>query len=88
VAELSLVLLVLMAPSVRADRAQQSTAPATDKYTPPAIVIGGATGKMKGHGNQHVAANRAPTANLLLNIAEMADIAVEKIGPSTGRLSL
>jgi len=43
---------------------------------------------MQGHGNQHVAANGAPAVNLLLNIAEMADVAVEKIGSSTGRIDI
>ena len=49
-----------------------------DRNTPPAVLVGGANGRMKG--NNHVAANRAPAVNLLLNIAEMADVRVEKIG--------
>jgi hypothetical protein len=57
-----------------------------DRNTPPAVLVGGANGRMKG--NNHVAANRAPAVNLLLNIAEMADVRVEKIGSSTGRLNL
>jgi hypothetical protein len=57
-----------------------------DRNTPPAVLVGGANGRMKG--NNHVAANRAPAVNLLLNIAEMADVRVEKIGSSTGRLDL
>jgi hypothetical protein len=50
------------------------------------VLVGGANGRMKG--NNHVAANRAPAVNLLLDIAEMADVRVEKIGSSTGRLDL
>jgi hypothetical protein len=57
-----------------------------DRNTPPAILIGGANGRLKG--NNHVAANRAPAANLLINIAEIADVRMEKIGPSNGRLDL
>jgi len=57
-----------------------------DRNTPPAVLVGGANGRM--NGNNHVAANRAPAVNLLLNIAEMADVRVEKIGSSTGRLDL
>ena len=37
---------------------------------------------------QHIATNRAPSVNLLLNIAELADVRMEKIGPSTGRLDI
>jgi hypothetical protein len=61
---------------------------AHDRNTPPALIVGGAAGRMQGHGNQHVATNRAPAVNLLLNIAEMADVAVEKIGSSTGRIDI
>jgi hypothetical protein len=57
-----------------------------DRYTPPAVVVGGANGRMSG--NRHVFANRAPAVNLLVNIAEMADLPIEKIGSSTGRLDL
>ena len=59
-----------------------------DPYTPLALVLGGALGRMKGRGNEHIAGNRKPAVNLLLNIAEMADVPVEKIGPSTGKLDL
>jgi len=45
-------------------------------------------GSMKGRGNEHVAGNRKPAVNLLLTIAEMADVPLEKIGPSTGKLEL
>ena len=59
-----------------------------DRYTPAAVAVGGAAGGMKGRGNEHVVINRQPAANLLLNIAEIAGVAGEKIGPSTGKLEL
>jgi hypothetical protein len=62
---------------------------AHDRFSPPTILAGGANGWMKDHGNQHVAVpNRAPSANVLLNVADVFDIPLEKIGPSTGRLAL
>jgi len=57
-----------------------------DRNTPPTVLVGGANGKMKG--NLHVATNRAPAVNLLMNIADMCDVPVEKIGSSTGRIDL
>jgi hypothetical protein len=33
-------------------------------------------------------ANRAPAANLLLNLAEMADVRLDHIGPSTGSFDI
>jgi hypothetical protein len=60
---------------------------AHDRNNPPVAVLGGAHGKLKG--NRHIAVdNKEPTANLLLKFAEMAGADVEKIGHSTGRLSL
>ena len=59
-----------------------------DRFSPPAVVLGGAAGAMRGKGNHHVAANRAPSAHLLLNLADLAGIPLEKIGPSTGRLNI
>jgi len=61
---------------------------AHDRFTPPAVVMGGAVGAMKGRGNTHYQVDRKPTVNLLLNLAEMADLHVEKIGSSTGKLEL
>ena len=43
---------------------------------------------MRGKGNRHLAANHALSANLLLNLADLAGIPLEKIGPSTGRLDI
>jgi hypothetical protein len=60
---------------------------AHDRNTPPAVIIGGANGKLKG--NRHIAVdNKEPTANLLLAIADMAGAEVETLGKSTGHLSL
>ena len=40
-------------------------------------------------GNNHVRVeNREPSANLLVNVAEMFDVRLDKIGPSTGRLAI
>jgi hypothetical protein len=60
---------------------------AHDRNTPPAAVIGGANGRLKG--NRHIAVeNKEPTANLLLAFADMANAEVEQIRHSTGRLGL
>jgi hypothetical protein len=61
---------------------------AHDRFNPPAVVLGGANGAMRARGNQHVVANRAPAVNLLVSLAELADVRLEKIGPSTGKLPL
>src|SRR5262245_2063155 len=58
-----------------------------DRKTPPAVLVGGACGALKG--NRHVVAkNEEPTANLLLAMAHLAGAQIESIGPSTGRLDL
>ena len=59
---------------------------AHDRFTPPAVLVGGANGRLSG--NRHVVVDRTPAVNLLLNIAEMADVPVEKIGNSMGRVDL
>ena len=60
---------------------------AHDRNNPPAAVVGGANGRLKG--NRHIAVeNKEPTANLLLAFADMANTELEQIGHSTGRLSL
>lgn len=60
---------------------------AHDRNNPPAAVIGGANGRLKG--NRHIAVeNKEPTANLLLAMGELAGANVEKIGNSTGKLAL
>jgi hypothetical protein len=59
---------------------------AHDRQNPPALLVGGAHGRMKG--NRHIVANEQPTANLLLAIGHLAGVEVEKFGVSTGRLEL
>ena len=58
-----------------------------DRANPPAVLIGGANGRMKGN-NHIVTADRTPTANLLVGMAQAAGAEIEKIGPSTGVISL
>jgi hypothetical protein len=60
---------------------------AHDRNNPPAVVVGGACGGLKG--NRHIVAQKdEPTANLLIAMAHLANARVETIGPSTGRLAL
>src|SRR5688500_3658097 len=60
---------------------------AHDRNNPPVLLMGGANGKLKGNRAIKVE-NKEPTANLLLTMSDMAGAEVEKIGRSTGRLSL
>jgi len=58
-----------------------------DRSNPPAVIIGGANGRLKG--NRHVVAkDKEPTANLLLAMAHVAGAEIESLGASTGRLDL
>jgi len=58
-----------------------------DRANPPAVIVGGANGRLKG--NRHVVAkDKEPTANLLLAMAHIAGAEIEQIGASTGRLDL
>jgi len=58
-----------------------------DRNNPPAAIIGGANGRMEG--NMHVAvANKEPTANLLLAMADKLGAEVDSIGHSTGRIEI
>jgi hypothetical protein len=57
-----------------------------DRATPPALLVGGAHGKLKG--NRHIAAKKEPTANLLLSIANLYGAQIDKFGASTGRLEI
>jgi hypothetical protein len=60
---------------------------AHDRNNPPAVLLGGANGKLKG--NRHIAVeNKEPTSNLLLALGDLAGAEVETIGVSTGRLTL
>jgi hypothetical protein len=58
-----------------------------DRSNPPALVAGGAHGRLKG--NRHVKAKDGEhTANLLVALGQVAGADVSSIGPSTGRLDL
>ena len=58
-----------------------------DRSNPPAVLVGGANGRLKG--NRHVVAKKdEPTANLLLAMAHVAGAEIEQLGPSTGRLDI
>ena len=60
---------------------------AHDRNNAPALLLGGANGRLKG--NRHIAVeNKELTANLLLALGDLAGAQVEQIGLSTGRLSL
>jgi len=60
---------------------------AHDRSNPPAVLVGGAQGRMKG--NRHIVAGKdEPTANLLLAIAHLAGVEIDRMGPSTGRLDV
>ncbi|MEJ0039645.1 MAG: DUF1552 domain-containing protein [Gammaproteobacteria bacterium] len=55
-------------------------------YDVPAVLVGGASGKMKGDKHIAVASRTVPTGNLLLSILDKFDVGVDKFGDSTGRL--
>jgi hypothetical protein len=58
-----------------------------DRKSPPAVLVGGAHGRLKG--NRHiVSAKEEPTANLLLALAHLAGVEIPALGASTGRLDL
>ena len=58
-----------------------------DRSNPPAVVVGGAHGRLKG--DRHIVAKAdEPTANLLVSMAQMAGAELDQIGASTGRLDL
>jgi hypothetical protein len=59
---------------------------AHDRNNPPALLIGGAHGKLQG--DRHIVAKKEPTANLLLAIAHLYGAEIDKFGASTGRLDL
>jgi hypothetical protein len=60
---------------------------AHDRNSPPALLLGGANGRLVG--NRHVAAGaKEPTANLLIALAALARAELESIGASTGRLAV
>jgi hypothetical protein len=50
------------------------------------VIVGGAQGRLKG--NRHIVAPETPTANLLLSIAHLGGVEIDKLGASTGRVDL
>jgi hypothetical protein len=56
-------------------------------YDVPAVLVGGASGKMKGDKHLAFASRTVPTGNLLLSILDKFDVGVDKFGDSTGRLT-
>jgi hypothetical protein len=53
----------------------------------PLLIVGGGTGRLKG--GRHIRYSGQPTmANLLVTLMDKLDVAVERLGGSTGRLPL
>ncbi len=59
---------------------------AHDRNNPPAVLVGGAHGRLKG--NRHIVTKDAPTSNLLLSVAHLSGAEIEKVGVSTGTIDL
>jgi hypothetical protein len=60
---------------------------AHDRNSPPAVLLGGANGRLSG--GRHVTVdNKEPTANLLVAFADIANAECESLGASTGRLPI
>ena len=59
---------------------------AHDRNNPPAVMVGGGCGRLKG--NRHIVAKDIPTANLLLALAHIGGVEIESLGASTGRIDL
>jgi hypothetical protein len=57
-----------------------------DRNNPPAVLVGGGSGRMKG--NRHIVAKDTPTANLLLGMAHVGGVEIDSLGPSTGKIDL
>jgi hypothetical protein len=55
-------------------------------YDTPAVLIGGASGRLKGDRYLPYASRTVPTGNLLLSILGMFDVQAERFGDSTGPL--
>jgi hypothetical protein len=55
-------------------------------YDVPHVLVGGASGKLKGDRHLAFASRTVPTGNLLLSILDKFEIGVDKFGDSTGRL--
>jgi hypothetical protein len=59
---------------------------AHDRTDPPAVIVGGANGRLKG--NRHIVTKKEPTANLLLALAHLGGAELESLPASTGRVDL
>jgi len=59
---------------------------AHDRNNPPAVIVGGGCGRLKG--NRHIVAKDTPTANLLLAMAHVGGVEIDKLGASNGRVDL
>lgn len=55
-------------------------------YDVPHVLVGGASGRLKGDRLLSYASRTVPTGNLLLSILDMFDIPADRFGDSTGRL--
>jgi hypothetical protein len=55
-------------------------------YDVPHVLVGGASGRLKGDRYLAYASRTVPTGNLLLSISDMFDMGLNSIGDSTGRL--
>jgi len=60
-----------------------------DRNNPPALIVGGAHGRLEG--NRHIVVDKdtdVPVANVLVGLAKLADTELEELGPSTGNIDL
>jgi Protein of unknown function (DUF1552) len=57
-------------------------------YDVPHVLVGGASGRLKGNRHLAYASRTVPTGNLLLSIMDMFDAGVDSVGDSTGRLEI
>jgi hypothetical protein len=55
-------------------------------YDVPHVLVGGASGKMKGDRHLAFKSKTVPTGNMLLSILNMFDVRTDSFGDSTGRL--
>ena len=59
---------------------------AHDRNNPPALLVGGANGRMKG--DRHLVMSKEPVSNLLVGMAQLAGSELSQLGPSTGTVDL
>ena len=58
-----------------------------EHFDVPHVLVGGASGRLKGDRLVAVPTRTVPTGNLLLSIADMFDLGIDRFGDSTGRLA-